>query len=109
MRSINSAAYVVAAFASGDYASLRHAAGDFVHEPYRLPSVPGGAEAIAAGVAAGAWTGWLSGSGSSVLCVCEKTVSGPAFTAMTGAFSRAGMQSEGRILSADNDGLSVGP
>jgi len=108
VRSINSAAYVVAAFASRDYASLRHAAGDFVHEPYRLPSVPGGAEAIAAGVAAGAWTGWLSGSGSSVLCVCEKAVSEPVFRAMTGAFSQARMQSEGRILSADNVGLRIG-
>lgn len=107
VKSINSAAYVVAAFASGDFASLRHAAGDFVHEPYRLPSVPGGSAAIAAGIAAGAWTGWLSGSGSSVLCVCERALSEPVFKAMTAAFSRASMPSEGRILTADNEGLAI--
>lgn len=107
VRSINSAAYIVAAFASGDYARLRHSAGDFVHEPYRMPQVPGGAEAIRAGIGAGAWTGWLSGSGSSVLCVCERALSKPVFAAMTEAFARVPMASEGRILSADNAGLEL--
>ena len=72
VKSINSAAYVVAAFASGNFASLRNSAGDFIHEPYRLPRIPGASDAISSGVGAGAWTGWLSGSGSSVLCVCER-------------------------------------
>jgi len=107
VRSINSAAYLVAAFASRDYARLRHAAGDFVHEPYRLPQIPGGREAIRGGVAAGAWTGWLSGSGSSVLCVCERAKADAVFDAMTQAFAGVSMPSEGRILAADNDGLKV--
>jgi homoserine kinase len=107
VRSINAAAYLVAAFASRDYAQLRHAGGDFMHEPYRLPRVPGGAEAIRAGIAAGAWTGWLSGSGSSVLCVCERARSAAVLDAMARAFAAASTPSEGRVLSADNDGLSV--
>jgi len=107
VRSINSAAYLVAAFASHDYARLRHAAGDFVHEPYRLPNVPGGSAAINSGVAAGAWTGWLSGSGSSVLCVCERARADAVFDAMTRAFAGVSMPSEGRILAADNDGLRI--
>jgi len=107
VRSINSAAYLVAAFASRDYARLRQVAGDFVHEPYRLPRIPGGTDAIAAGVAAGAWTGWLSGSGSSVLCVCERPAADAVFRSMTAAFARASMPSEGRILAADNDGLRI--
>jgi len=107
VKSINGAAYLVAAFASGDYARLSQVAGDFVHEPYRLPQIPGGSDAIAAGVAAGAWTGWLSGSGSSVLCVSEKAKADLVLKAMTAAFSRAGMPSEARALSADNDGLVV--
>ena len=107
VRSINSAAYIVAAFATRDYASLRHASGDFVHEPYRLPQIPGGSAAITAGVRAGAWTGWLSGSGSSVLCVCEKAKSGSVFNAMTSAFAAASMVGEGLVLFADNVGLSV--
>jgi homoserine kinase len=107
VRSINGAAYLVAAFASGDYARLSQVAGDFVHEPYRLPRIPGGADAIAAGVAAGAWTGWLSGSGSSVLCVCERARAELVAKAMAAAFMRASMPSESRILSADNVGLVV--
>jgi homoserine kinase len=108
VRSINGTAYLVAAFASGDFARLSHVAGDFVHEPYRLPQIPGGSDAIAAGVEAGAWTGWLSGSGSSVLCVCERAKAELVSKAMTSAFSRAGMPSDCRILSADNEGLVVG-
>jgi homoserine kinase len=108
VKSVNSAAYIVAAFASGDYPRLAHSAGDFIHEPYRLPRIPGASASIAAGIAAGAWTGWLSGSGSSVLCVCDRPRAEAALAAMTSAFSRAGTASEGRILSADNAGLSVG-
>ena len=107
VRSVNSAAYLVAAFVSGDFARLAHTAGDFIHEPYRLPQIPGGSEAIRAGVAAGAWTGWLSGSGSSVLCVCARPRAGDVFSAMTSAFARASMKSEGRILEADNEGLAI--
>jgi len=107
VRSVNSAAYLVAAFASGNYGQLRNVSGDFIHEPYRLPQIPGGRGAIAAGVEAGAWTGWLSGSGSSVLCVCEQARAGAVFAAMTAAFAQASMPSEGRILAADNEGLAV--
>jgi homoserine kinase len=108
VRSINGAAYLVAAFASGDYQRLRQVAGDFVHEPYRLPRIPGGSDSIAAGVGAGAWTGWLSGSGSSVLCVCESSRSKPVAAAMSAAFQKASMLCEARILSADNAGLQTG-
>ena len=107
VKSINSAVYFTAALATGDYAKLRHAAGDFMHEPYRLPKIPGARAAIAAGVAAGAYTGWLSGSGSSVLCVSSTAQAQQVREAMTGAFGREGIACDGRILSADNDGLRL--
>ena len=107
VKSINSAAYFTAALATGDYAKLRQAAGDFMHEPYRLPKIPGARAAIAAGVAAGALTGWLSGSGSSVLCVSSTAQAQQVREAMTGAFGREGIACDGRILSADNDGLRL--
>jgi homoserine kinase len=107
VKSVNSAAYLVAAIASGDYKRLRYAAGDFLHEPYRLPGIPGAKAAIEAGVAAGAYTGWLSGSGSSVLCACAREASGPAAAAMTRAFAEAGLRAESRVLEADNRGLRV--
>jgi len=105
VKSVNSAAYLVAAFASGDFRRLAEVSGDFIHEPYRLPRIPGGGDAIADGIAAGAWTGWLSGSGSSVLCVCEQPMAKAVLAAMTAAFARASLASEGRILEADNEGL----
>ena len=106
-KSVNSAAYLTAAFATGDFEKLRHAAGDFLHEPYRLPRIRGAREAIDAGRAAGALTGWLSGSGSSVLCVARAAGADAVAAAMRGAFSAAAVPGEVRVLVADNDGLSL--
>lgn len=107
VRSINSAAYLVAVFATREWDKLRHAVGDYTHEPYRLPKIPGGRAAIAAGVAAGAFTGWLSGSGSSVLCVSRRESSAAVRAAMAGAFARENLAGEVRALAADNDGLAL--
>ena len=107
VKSINSAAYLVAALVSGDYERLRHAVADFMHEPYRLPRIPGGRAAIEAGIAAGAYTGWLSGSGSTVLCVAQRPMAEATAAAMQAAFAIAGLTSTARILAADNTGLVV--
>lgn len=107
VKSVNSAAYLVAALATGDYTRLRHAVSDFLHEPYRLPRIAGAREAIAAGIAAGALTGWLSGSGSSVLCVCQPDTAAATAAAMRAAFASAGVPSEARDLAADNVGYVV--
>lgn len=107
VKSINSAAYLTAVFATRDYAKLRGAVHDFMHEPYRLPGITGGREAIAAGVEAGAYTGWLSGSGSSVLCVAPAAQAAVVGAAMRAAFGALGVPSEVRVLAADNDGLVV--
>lgn len=107
VKSINSAAYLTAALATGDYEKLRHAVGDFMHEPYRLPKIPGGREAIAAGITAGAYTGWLSGSGSSVLCVSSRSNADAVLAAMRAAFAKVPVPCEGRVLFADNDGLRI--
>ena len=107
VKSINSAAYLAAVFATGAYQKLGHAVGDFMHEPYRLPKIPGGRAAIQAGIAAGALTGWLSGSGSSVLCVCRSECESKVSEAMTAAFSSESIESETRVLKADNAGLRI--
>ncbi len=107
VKSINASNYLVAALATGDYERLREGVGDFMHEPYRLPRIAGGREAIDAGVAAGAYTGWLSGSGSSVLCVAPRDNAAAVGTAMQAAFAAAGIPSETRDLAADNEGCRV--
>ncbi|HTO04194.1 MAG TPA: homoserine kinase [Opitutus sp.] len=107
VRSINSAAYLTAVFATGAYQKLEHAVGDFMHEPYRLPKIHGGRAAIQSGIAAGALTGWLSGSGSSVLCVCRSESAPIVSEAMTAAFRGESIASETRVLKADNSGLQI--
>lgn len=108
VRSINSATYFVAAMISGDYERLRHAVSDFMHQPYRLPGIPGAAAAIAAGVRAGALTGWLSGSGSSVMCVAQREQAEVVMAAMRGIFVAEALACETMILQADNQGLRLG-
>ncbi len=105
VKSINSAAYLVAAMLSGDYERLRGSVADFMHEPYRLPRIPGGRPAIEAGIASGAYTGWLSGSGSTVLCVAPQVEAKVVAVAMQAAFTAAGLRSTARVLVADNAGL----
>lgn len=107
IKSVNSAAYVVAAILSGEYDRLRDAVRDFLHEPYRLPLIPGAKSAIEAGVAAGALTGWLSGSGSSVLCVARPPVAARVGKAMAAAFGAHKLPSTVHLLHADNAGLKV--
>ena len=78
-----------------------------MHEPYRLPKIKGASAAIAAGLEAGAFVGWLSGSGSSVLCVASVAIAGEVGAAMAKAFNTVGLASEVRTLHADNTGLRV--
>jgi homoserine kinase len=59
-------AQFVAAIEHDDPALLVGATEDRLHQPLRLVDVPGAAAALAVGVAAGAWCGWLSGSGPTV-------------------------------------------
>lgn len=107
VRSINSAAYLVAVFATRDYDRLRHAVADFMHEPYRLAKIPGAQGALAAGLASGALTGWLSGSGSSILCVARAEQAETVLGAMKASFKAADLPCEGRIMLADNTGLTL--
>jgi homoserine kinase len=107
IKSVNSAAYVVAAILSGEYDRLRDAVRDFLHEPYRLPLIPGAKNAIEAGVAAGALTGWLSGSGSSVLCVARPAKAAKVGRAMAAAFASHRLSATVHLLYADNNGLRV--
>jgi homoserine kinase len=107
IKSVNSATYVVAAILSGEYDRLRDAVRDFLHEPYRLPLIPGAKNAIDAGVTAGALTGWLSGSGSSVLCVARPAKAAKVGRAMAAAFAAHKLPATVRLLYADNHGLRV--
>ena len=61
----------VAACAAGDAGALAAATQDRLHQSLRLERVPSSAAAMRAGLEAGAWATWLSGSGPTVAMFCE--------------------------------------
>jgi homoserine kinase len=102
VHSLNRVALVTAAFAAGDLAALRGLFDDRVHQPYRAPLVPGLDRVIAAGVKAGAVGGWLSGSGSTILCLALENA-GAVAEAMHSRLRDADV----RILAPDSAGCVV--
>jgi homoserine kinase len=56
-------ALLVAAIAAGDVAALAAATHDRLHQDRRFLTAPASRAALTAGLDAGAWCGWLSGSG----------------------------------------------
>ena len=65
---------ITAAFMSRSYETLQGAFEDTAfHQPHRLPLIPVLPDVIAAGVAAGALGGFLSGSGSTIICLTLQT------------------------------------
>lgn len=63
-------ALLIAALAAGDASALRDATADRLHQDRRLARAEPSRDALAAGLAAGAWCGWLSGSGPTVALLC---------------------------------------
>lgn len=64
-------AMLVAALAAGDVTGLREATRDRLHQDVRFAAAPASQAALKAGLEAGAWCGWLSGSGPTVALLCE--------------------------------------
>jgi homoserine kinase len=102
VHSLNRVALVTAAFASGELESLRGLFDDRVHQPYRAPLVPGLDAVIAAGVRAGAIGGWLSGSGSTIMCLVLDHAD-----AVAAAMHSKLKDSDVRILAPDSAGCVV--
>ena len=67
-------ALLATAIMTGDAPLLRPAMDDLLHQPHRLPLMPGSAELIEAAYERGAAGACLSGAGPSVLAICD----GPA-------------------------------
>ncbi|MBN2069416.1 MAG: homoserine kinase [Opitutales bacterium] len=109
VKSINSLAWIVSAFASGDYSRLQAAVTDYIHEPYRESLCPFTREAIRAGMEHGAYCGWLSGSGSSVLCVGPQAEAIEIGKAMLKVFEVNGTPARLLKLRTANTGLRILP
>lgn len=104
-------ALIAAAFASRNYDALEGLFVDHLHEPFRKPLIPGADAIIAAGSAAGALGGFVSGSGSALACVVHEkdpagTVAAGVADAMVAA-RRTEDEAQTLILCTDNRGLRV--
>jgi homoserine kinase len=106
VENLNRVALLTATFASGDFSMLRGLFDDKLHQPYRKKLVPQLDDVIAAGIEAGALGGWLSGSGSGIMCITEHKERAVA-EAMAGVFAREQIRCQTHILVADNDGTRV--
>jgi len=99
---LNRASLITAAFARQDWDSLRGLFDDRAHQPYREKLIPQLSRVIRAGEKAGAVGGFLSGSGSSIICLA-RTGAAKIGSAMRGPMPEA----ELRICSPDNDGFRI--
>ncbi|MCI5837251.1 MAG: homoserine kinase [Veillonellaceae bacterium] len=59
---------------------------DYLHVPYRLPLIAGGREVLAAAREAGAYAATISGSGSTLLAICNEATAAAVAAAMQTAF-----------------------
>lgn len=73
---------LVLAIEHDDPSLLAGATDDLLHQPARLPLVPGASAALESGVEAGAWCGWLSGSGPTVALLCARAAAPAVVEAM---------------------------
>jgi homoserine kinase len=97
---IGRTALLVAALAAGDVDALRSATEDRLHQDLRIVAAPPSRAALAAGLEAGAWCGWLSGSGPTVALLCSPEDAGTL---------SASLPPEGhvKVLGIDRDGATV--
>lgn len=97
---ISRTAMFVTALSTGNVSLLREATRDRIHQDIRLSASPACRAALDAGLAAGAWCGWLSGSGPTVALMCD-----PAEADRIAA--RLPTDGHSKILTIDTTGATV--
>ena len=99
-------ALLVRTLERGQFDKLRIAMQDQIHQPFRLPQIPGTETAMAAAYEAGALGVALSGAGPSLLALVAKNAA-PVAEVMQAAFQEAGLSSRAWQLSLDTQGTTV--
>ncbi|MCB8987340.1 MAG: homoserine kinase [Ardenticatenaceae bacterium] len=97
---------LIRALETADYDKIRAAMQDRLHQPYRLPLVPGLAAAYEAAYAAGAAGVALSGAGPSLIAFAPSGHEAIG-AAVTAVFARHQLASRSWILSVDTRGSQV--
>lgn len=102
------AALLVGSLMSGDYEFLTTALEDRLHQPYRLPLIPGAKEALDAARKAGAYNGIISGAGSTLMAyVPENGDPMKVGRAMEEPFKKRNIGTTIHLLDIDADGAKV--
>lgn len=98
---------VIKALETGDLSLLGEVMEDALHQPYRLPLIPGAQEAIQAAKRAGASAVALSGAGPSLIAFSGQPAEARIGLAMQEAFARAGLSSRIFSLNISQSGASI--
>lgn len=98
---------VIKALETGDLSLLGEVMEDALHQPYRLPLIPGAQEAIQAARRAGASAVALSGAGPSLIAFSGQPAEARIGLAMQEAFARAGLSSRIFSLNISHSGASI--
>ena len=106
IHNIGHALAVVEALREGDLSLLASAMADRVHEPYRVPLIPGAAEAKRQAMAAGAATTCLSGAGPGMLAI-SKDNHDAIGAAMCQAFADSGIAARHWVLETLATGTEI--
>ncbi|WP_213951137.1 MULTISPECIES: homoserine kinase [Tepidanaerobacter] len=101
---IGRVAMLVAAMARGDFTDMDIFCQDRLHQPYRSRLIPGMDEILATVRSKGAYAGFLSGSGPSVVCLSLRERSDALGEHMVEIFSKNGIKSSYKVLSPDSTG-----
>lgn len=99
-RQAGRSAFLAAAIMTSDAGMLRTAMTDELHQPYRLPLLPGSRELIELAYERGAAGACLSGAGPSVLAICDSPTSAHAVEKAWNAAGVPGMATRLRFDTA---------
>jgi homoserine kinase len=99
-------ALVVEALRSGDLDLLGKVMFDRLHQPFRLPLIPGAEAAMKAALQAGAAVAVLSGAGPGVAAFGRGDMA-PVAEAMRLAFEAAGLRARAWVLAATSQGAAI--
>ncbi len=104
---LSRAVLVIKAFETGDLALLGEVMEDALHQPYRLPLIPGAQDAMQAAKQAGASAVALAGAGPSLIAFSGQPADAHIGLAMQEAFAQAGLSSRIFSLNISQSGASV--
>ncbi|MDR3071301.1 MAG: homoserine kinase [Endomicrobium sp.] len=102
---ISRVAILTTAFCCGDYALLRQAMQDKIHQPYRKKMIPAMDKVLEKTLSAGAYGAFLSGSGPTLAALCDKKNVVNIQKSMISTWKEENVFARSCILDFDSEGV----